>query len=301
MKEFPFIKYSSIYYFIFIIVIGVSIFSLIFFGLKWGIEFTGGSKIEIEFLEKSPSVEEVRKILEDLNFEIVNLYSVGEKEMVLIGGEINEELNQKILSKLNESFALQQKSFQYLGPSVGRELRNKSQLAVLVALIAINLYIAFAFRKVSRPVHSWKYGVISLIALFHDVIVSLGALSLLGRFYNVEVTVPIIAGLLVVLGFSVHDTIIIFDRIRENLLRYEKVEFEDIVNQSLNQTLGRSLTTVLTTLFPLFTIYFWGGETLKYFSLILIIGIIAGSYSSIFIAAPLLVTWYRFSQQRQKR
>jgi preprotein translocase subunit SecF len=161
-----------------------------------------------------------------------------------------------------------------------------------LALLAITLYIAFAFRKVSRPVASWKYGIASLIALFHDILLPLGVFSVLGYLYNVEITIPIIAALLTVLGFSVHDTIVIFDRIRENIFKRGMGEFEDTVNWSLNQTLGRSLSTVFSTLIVLFSIYFFGGETLKYFALALIIGITSGAYSSIFIAGPLLATWY---------
>jgi len=176
---------------------------------------------------------------------------------------------------------------------VGQELRNKTELAIVLALLSITIYIAFAFRKVSRPVASWKYGITSLVALFHDVLVPVGVFSILGHFYNVEITIPIIAALLTVLGFSVHDTIVIFDRIRENIVRRGMGEFEDTVNESLNQTLGRSLSTVFSTLIVLIAIYFFGGETLKYFSLALIIGITSGAYSSICIAGPLLVSWYK--------
>ena len=166
-------------------------------------------------------------------------------------------------------------------------------------MLAITLYIAFAFRKVSKPVNSWKYGITSLIALFHDVLIPIGVFSILGHLFNVEITVPIIAALLTILGFSVHDTIVIFDRIRENILRRGMGQFEDTVNWSLTQTLGRSISTVVTVEFVLFALYFLGGETLKYFALALIIGITSGAYSSIFIASPLLVSWYKWSAARE--
>ena len=164
--------------------------------------------------------------------------------------------------------------------------------------MAITLYIAFAFRKVSRPVSSWKYGLTSLVALFHDVLVPIGVFSVLGRLYNVEITIPIIAALLTILGFSVHDTIVIFDRIRENILRRGGKSFEETVNWSLNQTIGRSISTVITVLLVLFAIFFLGGQTLRYFSLALIIGITSGAYSSIFIASPLLVTWQNWREKK---
>ena len=165
--------------------------------------------------------------------------------------------------------------------------------------MAITLYIAFAFRKVSKPVASWKYGITSLIALFHDVLIPIGVFSILGHFYNVEITVPIVAALLTILGFSVHDTIVIFDRIRENILRRGMGQFEDTVNWSLTQTLGRSISTVVTVEFVLISLFFFGGETLKYFALALIIGITSGAYSSIFIASPLLVSWYKWSNKKR--
>src|SRR3990167_5457431 len=193
---------------------------------------------------------------------------------------------------------VEEKSFQYIGPSVGQELKNKTLIAIALALASITLYIAFAFRKVSRPVASWKYGTTSLVALFHDILVPLGVFSLLGKYYNVEITIPIIAALLTILGFSVHDTIVIFDRIRENILRRGMESFSATVDASLNQTLGRSLSTVATTMIVIIFMLFLGGDTLKYFSLALIVGIVSGAYSSIFIAAPLLVSWNNFTQKR---
>ena len=169
---------------------------------------------------------------------------------------------------------------------------------MFLALLAITLYIAFAFRKVSRPIASWKYGITSLIALFHDILIPLGVFSLLGKFYNAEITIPIIAALLTILGFSVHDTIVIFDRIRENILRRGMAQFSETVDLSLNQTIGRSISTVCTVLLVMASLFFFGGQTLKYFSLALMIGVASGAYSSIFIASPLLVSWSRWKNHR---
>ncbi|MEK7124599.1 MAG: protein translocase subunit SecF, partial [Patescibacteria group bacterium] len=228
----------------------------------------------------------------------ISIQQLGQKQAVLRLKEIDEAAHQKIIAKLNESYKIQENNFQYIGPSVGNEIKNKTLVAVLLALLAITLYIALAFRKVSRPVASWKYGITSLIALFHDILIPLGAFSVLGKFYNVEITIPIIAALLTVLGFSVHDTIVIFDRIRENILKKSAESFFKTIDLSLNQTLGRSVSTVATTLFVMVAVFFFGGQTLKFFALALIIGISSGAYSSIFIAGPLLATWQKWEEKR---
>jgi preprotein translocase subunit SecF len=195
---------------------------------------------------------------------------------------------------------MEEKRFDLIGPSIGDELKKKTNTAVVLTLLAITLYIAFAFRGISKPVSSWKYGIASLIALIHDIIIPLGVFAILGKIYNIEITVPIVAALLTILGFSVHDTIVIFDRIRENILRRGGYSFEETVDWSLNQTFGRSISTVLTVLFVLLAIFFFGGETLKYFALALIIGITSGAYSSIFIASPILVTWHKHDHKNKE-
>jgi preprotein translocase subunit SecF len=296
---FNFTKYSAVYYIISGILIIASIASLFMFGLKFGIEFAGGSNMQVEFQNARPSNEAIQSSLKIFNLGEIIIQPTGIKGAILQFKGVDEATHQKILAELNKAAPVQEKSFQYIGPSVGQELRNKTQLAILLALAAITLYIAFAFRKVSKPVSSWKYGVTSLIALFHDVLIPLGIFSILGKLYNVEITIPIVAALLTILGFSVHDTIVIFDRIRENILRKGMGDFEETVNGSLTQTLGRSISTVVTVEIVLLFLYFLGGDTLKYFSLALIIGITSGAYSSIFIASPLLVSWYKWSARKQ--
>ena len=247
-----------------------------------------------------PSNEAVQNALKSFNLGDVVVQPTGSNGAILQFKGVDEATHQKILAEVNKLSPVAEKSFQYIGASVGQELRNKTVLAIVLALLAITIYIAFAFRKVSRPVSSWKYGVTSLIALFHDVLIPLGVFSVLGRLYNVEITIPIVTALLTILGFSVHDTIVIFDRIRENILRKGMGQFEDTVNLSLTQTVGRSISTVLTVEFVMVALYFFGGETLKYFALTLIIGITSGAYSSIFIASPLLVSWYKRNLKKAK-
>jgi preprotein translocase subunit SecF len=300
--QFNFTRYSKIYYIISGILVITAVISLSVYGLKFGIEFVGGSNMQVEFQTSQgsyrPSNEAIKESLKSFNLGDITIQPTGSNGAILQFKGVDEATHQQILAELNKSIPTSEKSFQYIGPSVGQELRNKTELAIALALLAITLYIAFAFRKVSKPVSSWKYSIASLTALSHDILIPLGIFSILGAFYNVEITIPIIAALLTVLGFSVHDTIVIFDRIRENILRRGMGQFEDTVNWSLNQTVGRSLSTVFTTLIPLITIYFFGGETLRYFSLTLIIGITAGTYSSIFIAGPLLVSWYKWNARK---
>jgi preprotein translocase subunit SecF len=297
--QFNFTKYSAVYYTISGILIVGAIVSLSMFGLKFGIEFVGGSNMEVDFQKARPSNEVIQSALKDFSLGEITVQPTGATGAILQFKGVSEATHQQILSDLNKITPTTEKSFQYIGPSIGQELRNKTELAIFLALLAITLYISFAFRKVSKPVSSWKYGIASLVALFHDVLIPVGVFSILGKLYNVEITVPIIAALLTILGFSVHDTIVIFDRIRENILRRGMGQFEDTVNWSLTQTVGRSISTVLTVEFVLFSLYFLGGETLKYFALALIIGITSGAYSSIFIASPLLVSWYKWSAQRE--
>ena len=278
-----------------------SIGALLIFGLKFGIEFTGGSAMEVNFTQNRPANEEITKALAGFNLGDIVVQPTGEKGALLQFAGIDEATHQQILEKLQALSPADETSFQYIGPSVGQDLKNKTIFAIALSLLTITVYIAVAFRKVSYPVASWKYGITSLIALFHDIIVPLGIFSLLGKYYNVQITIPIIAALLTILGFSVHDTIVIFDRIRENILRKGMGQFSATVDQSLNQTIGRSVSTVATTLLVMVSIFLFGGQTLKYFSLTLIIGITCGVYSSIFIAGPLLVTWQKFSEKRSEK
>jgi len=299
--NFNFTKYSSVYYTFSAILIIASVVCISMYGLKFGIDFEGGSNMEVLFSGDRPSNEQIQQTLAEFNLGQIVVQPTGSQGALLKFQGVDEATHQKILAKINEAYPVVEKSFQYIGPSVGQELRNKTQVAIALVLLAITIYIALAFRKVSRPVSSWKYGITSLIALVHDILIPVGVFAVLGHLYNAEITIPIVTALLTVLGFSVHDTIVIFDRIRENILRKGMGDFKETVNWSLNQTVGRSLSTVFSTLIVLFAIYFWGGETLRYFALTLIIGISAGAYSSIFVASPLLVTWYNWEQKSRSR
>lgn len=210
----------------------------------------------------------------------------------------NTEVNTPVLVSTENN--IEEKRFDSIGPVVGNELKSTAVIAIIIALIAIILYIGWAFRRVSRPVSSFKYGIIATITLFHDIIITLGVFSVLGYLYNVEVGISFIAALLAILGYSVNDTIVVFDRTRENLIKFGNDDFEKVVNKSVNETLIRSLNTSFTTLLVLATLYLFGGASIKYFIVALLVGISVGTYSSIFIASPLLVTWQKWSLRMKK-
>ncbi len=292
--EFDFLKYSKIY-FIFsgILVLGCLI-SLILFGLEPGIDFTGGSILEIRFKTERPSNQIIKEKLADLDLGSIYIQPTGERGVILRMRDIDETAHQHVLERLGE---VEELRFELIGPTIGRELKEKTKIVIVLSLLAIVFYIAWAFRKISRPVSSWQYGIAALIALFHDVLIPIGIFSILGKFYGVQITIPVIAGLLTILGYSINNTVVVFDRIRENLLRRAGLTYKETVDKSLNQTFVRSINTSLTTLFVLIAIFFFGGVTLKYFALALILGIIAGTYSSIFLASPILVSWLKWRER----
>lgn len=245
-----------------------------------------------------PEIQVVKETLAHLELGEINIQPSGENNLLFRMKTIDEATHQNILTALNEKFTIKEKRFESIGPVIGQELKQKAIYAIAVALIAIICYIAWAFRKVSYPVASWKYGAVATITLFHDILIVLGIFSILGHFQNIEIGTPFVAALLTILGYSVNDTIVVFDRIRENLTRSPANTFKETANKGVNETLVRSLNTSLTTLFVLSAIYFFGGETIKYFALALIIGVITGTYSSVFTASPLLVSWQRWNKRK---
>lgn len=286
-----FLKYKKVYFIFSGVLILGSVVCLFVFGLNLGIDFTGGSILEITYLNERPPNEEIKGALSDLDLGTIYLQPTGDRGVIIRMKDITEETHQEIIQQLSQNQALEEQRFESIGPTIGQELKRKTIILIVVALFSIVLYIAFAFRKVHRPIPSWQYGLASLIALFHDVLIPLGIFSILGKFYGVQITIPVIAGLLTVLGYSINNTVVVFDRIRENLIKRVGVTFEETANKSLNQTLTRCLNTSLTTLLVLLAIFFFGGSTLEYFALVLIIGIVAGTYSSLFLASPLLASW----------
>jgi preprotein translocase subunit SecF len=304
------IQHRKIYFYISSILIIISIISLILWQFKLNIDFTGGALMEIEFQNNRPSVEQIKEKINSLNFGETSVQFTNSKGVIIKTKSINEETHQKIITALQEitpqstnkstkENKIEEKKFFSIGPTIGEETKEKAIKATIIAIIIIIIYIAWAFRKISKPISSWKYGLIAIIALIHDIIITLGAFSILGHFLGIEIGATFIIALLTILGYSNHDTIIVFDRLRENLLRAKGKDFEDTVNISINETFTRSINTSLTVLLSLFAIFFFGGTSVRDFILALIIGITAGTYSSIFVACPLLVVWERIRKSRK--
>jgi len=280
------------------LLVGVSILALFFWGLRLGIDFTGGSFLEIEFSGARPENSEILNKLNESGIESAVIQPTGERGVILRFKDINEEQHQQVLASLLTLGEFGEKRFDSIGPTIGKELRQKSFWAISLVLIMIVIYIAYVFRKVSRPISSWKYGFAAIIALTHDIIIPTGVFAYLGRFYGVEVDTLFVTALLTILGFSVHDTIVVFDRIRERLNKSQgKENFESVVEGSIRSTIGRSINTSLTVLIVMAVLYFLGGESTRFFSLAIIIGVFFGTYSSIFIASALLVSWNKHLQK----
>jgi preprotein translocase subunit SecF len=292
-------------YLYFLISLLVIVPGVIFMALHWastkegplslGIDFKGGSLLEVQFAGARPSISDVQGVYNDLSTADHPLtdpviqplgtdsYSIRSKQMDdATKGKVVSELETKFGSKVTVQ------NFTSVSASVGAEVTNAAGFAILMAALAILLYIWYAFREVEHPI---RYGTAAIIAMLHDVFVVLGVEAMLGYFLHWEADALFLTAVLTVIGFSVHDTIVVFDRIRENSNIYRRVEYEKMVNHSIVQTLDRSINTQLTVMFTLFALALFGGDTIRHFVIILLVGIFSGTYSSIFNASPILVVW----------
>ena len=296
------VKNRRWYYLISLLVIIPGLISLIFFGLRLSIDFTGGSRIAYRFSEKVNNriISDIRSIYAQEKITIATLQPAN-NEVFLRTTPINEKQNTVLLDKLkSKNPNIKQESFETIGPTIGAETTRKAFVSVIISSVLILLYIAISFRKVPKPTSSWRFGITTIIALLHDVLVLVGIFSILGHFLHVEIDSLFITALLTVMGFSVHDTVVVFDRIKENLEKSGSLSFGKVVNESILQTFVRSLNTSLTAFLVLFTLLLFGGESIRWFILALIIGIASGTFSSIFNAAPLLVTWHEWIENKNK-
>jgi len=273
------------------------ILSIVFtslWGLNFGIDFTGGSLAEIRFNDGAPDVSALHETLSTVELGDTNIQTAEDNVVIFRFQFLDDEKRNQVITVLTEQHGdVEALQFTSIGPIIGEELRVKTFYAIIGVLIAIILYVAYAFRKVSKPISSWKYGFLTIVAAFHDIILPIGIFAVLGHFFEFEVNATFVAALLTIMGYSVNDTIVVFDRIRENLLKTEG-SFEEIVGRSVKQTLTRSINTSITTMLALLAIFIFGGDTIRLFTGVLIIGIGIGAYSSIFLASPLLVAWERF-------
>ena len=292
------IKYRYWYFAISLFVIVPGIIALILWGLPLGIDFTGGSLLDLQFKSGNPpSIANVRQVYNDLSTSAMNITDpevqpLGTDSLSIRSKEMNDATKAKVVAVLKDKFGGGQdvviENFSQVSASVGKEVARAAAIAVIMASLAICLYIWFAFRKVQHP---FRFGVAAIIATIHDTLVVLGMGAILGYLLKWPVDSLFLTALLTVIGFSVHDDIVVFDRIRENSNIYRRVNFETVVNHSIVQTMDRSINTQLTVMLTLLALALFGGTTIRHFVVILLIGVFSGTYSSIFNASPILVVW----------
>lgn len=300
MKSFSIVAWRKVWFTISGIIVLASLVAVGVWGLKQGIEFTGGSLLVMRFEQRPTPVEAAAEIQKTPGIELgpVVAQPSGDQDIQFRLRSLDGLESRAVVTQLEKAYpGATEQRFDAVGPALGEELRRKSIQGLIVILLAIMVYVAYAFRQVSFPIKSWKYGVVTLLAAFHDVIIPIGVFAVLGRFYDVEIGTPFIAAVLTIIGYSITDTIVVMDRIRENLQKTSGT-FESIVDASIKQTILRSLNTSFTTLLTLIAIFLFGGASLHEFTLALIIGISIGTYSSIFVASPLLVTWDKWSRRK---
>lgn len=296
------IKHRKIFFTISGLLVAGSILAVAVLGLDLGIDFTGGSILEISYSQDVPAVSEVQGVLSDLDIYKATVQPAGEGAFILRMRDLNSDEKSTLDQALNFEGRrpFEEVRFSSLGPSIGQELANKGLIAIGLVVVLIIIFIAIAFSGVSKEISSWKYGVVAVITLGHDVIIPLGVMAILGHYTVAEVDALFLTALLAILGLSVNDTIVVFDRIRENLRAKISPHFEDVVAISLRQTFARSINTSLTTIIVLLALLVMGGETTRYFALTLTVGMAVGTYSSIFLASPLLVTWQKWSRSQPR-
>ncbi len=297
------IKNKFIFLTISAVIVLSSILSVVFFGLRYGIDFKGGTQLEVAYTNSRPEMSQVFAVLQKDNLSDAIAQEEGTLGLSVKSRPLAETERTTLVSDLaiDGKYTLTQTGFTSIGPSVGLELANKAIVAIITVVIAIVLYIAFAFRTVSKPVSSWKYGLIAIATLVHDIAIPAGVFALLGHFYGAEVDTLFVVAMLTVLGISVSDTIVVFDRIRENLKNRVAPTFPETVGKSLSQTFVRSINTSLTVILVLLSLFFFGPTTTKNFALVLIVGMFFGTYSSIFVASPLLVLTEGWQKKHDKK
>lgn len=279
--------------------VALALVALVVFGLQYGVDFTGGTLVELR-IPSLQHTDNLRSVLDAAGYTEMTVQA-GEGEQVFVHAEtLSEEAHQQLLAIIQSSYGdATEAQYTFVGPSVGAELRRSAMIAVVLLLVLIALYVAWAFRNVGSRVSSWKFGVATLVTAAHDVIIPLGVFAVLGKVWGYQVDTAFVAAILTILGYSINDTIVVFDRTREHLARKQlDKSFREIVNTSVNETFARSVNTTLAVLFPLLAIFFIGGDSTRPFVVALIVGILSGAYSSIFVASPLLVLWQERSEKK---
>lgn len=301
MKSLNIMRLSKVWLFVSGSLVALALVALAVFGLQYGVDFTGGALIELR-IPSLAQTNDLRSAIESAGFEDVTVQS-GEGEQVFVRtGAISEVDHQALLTSIQAAYSdATESQYTFVGPAVGEELRRSALIAVVLLLVLIAVYVAWAFRNVGTQVSSWKFGVATLVTAAHDVIIPMGVFAVLGKVWGYQVDTAFVAAILTILGYSINDTIVVFDRTREHLTRMRGGDsFRELVNKSVNETLARSINTTLAVLIPLTAIFFVGGDSTRPFVLALMVGILAGAYSSIFVASPLLVLWEESTHKKRK-
>ena len=282
-----------------------AVIALGLWGLRPGIDLAGGSLLQVTYQETRPPVQQVQQITEPLELGEVRVQPADQSSYILRTRALSNDEHTQLTTVLGGLGSMKEDQFTTIGPTIGAELLQKAWIAIVLVVLCTIIFIAWAFRGVSKPVQSWKYGIVAIVTLLHDILVPAGLFAVLGRFVGAEVDALFIVALLTILGISINDTIVVFDRIRENLRINEdkgkREEFEEVVGRSITQTIARSINTSLTVVIVLAALYFLGPVVTKNFALTLIVCMIAGTYSSIFLASPLLVAWQKWSASGAKK
>ena len=279
----------------------VAVIALGVWGLRPGIDLAGGSLLQVTYQDNRPPVQQVQKITEPLELGEMRVQPADTASYIIRTRALSNDEHNNLSTVLGGLGSMKEDQFTTIGPTIGAELLQKAWIAIALVVLCTIIFIAWAFRGVSKPVQSWKYGIVAIVTLLHDILVPAGLFAVLGHFVGAEVDALFIVALLTILGISINDTIVVFDRIRENLRlneeRGRREEFEEVVGRSITQTIARSINTSLTVVIVLAALYFLGPVVTKNFALTLIVGMIAGTYSSIFLASPLLVAWQKWSKR----
>ncbi len=293
------LRYKKIFFTFSILLVLVSAIGIITKGFNWGIDFTGGSVVEIEYTNTVPTFDQVQATVKTAIPE-ASVQKFGEKGFLIRTSVLSQSDKDTFLKNIGSTGEFIEKRFNTIGPSIGKELRTKSLVAIILISIAITLFVAFAFRSISQPIASWKYGVIVIAVLFHDILIPAGFFAWSGT----QVDTLFVVGILTILGVSVNDTIVVFDRIRENLKKHyhgkNALPFAEIVGKSISETFTRSLMTSVTVLLAILALVVFGPETVRSLSVTMFLGMFFGTYSSIFVAAPLLVVWNNWQMKKGK-
>jgi len=297
------IKHKNWYFGLSLLVIVPGLIAMLIWGLNLSIDFTGGSRLTLSFknVASNSNINAVNNVLKAEKVKVASIEK-SDKLIFVRTSPMDQSQNSKFITSLSKNFAdVKEQEFETIGPVIGQETALNALKAVVIASILIILYITWSFRQVPKPASSFRFGVCAIIALIHDVLVVVGVFAILGHFLSVEIDSLFVTAILTVIGFSVHDTIVVFDRIRENLRKMGGSDFPGTVNESIIQTIGRSLNTSLTVVLILIALLLFGGESIHWFVVALLIGVVSGTYSSIFNASPLLVLWHEIRNRKGKK